>query len=349
MSDAMALFTTDVPRITAGQAQDFTRSRYGLDGDILPLPGERDANFQLVTAERGCYMLKFINPAEPAEVRDFQTQLLLHLAQQDPTLPIPRVAPDCQGDVSPVLHTASHPFHARLISWSDGLPLYRIEKNTRLATNLGTTLARLDLALRSFAHPAAERELLWDITRMHRAYDWLDNISNPRQRELVNVWLNRWEHTVAPQLSNLRTQTIHNDFNPHNVLADPAQDMRVCGIIDFGDALCAPLINELATALAYQIGDTAQPLAWILPFVAAYHAVLPLTEQEIRLLPCLIAARLILTISITQWRSGLYPENRDYICRNLNAAWLSLQYLSRLPLDEFINQLLLACHKEPAS
>nr|WED68922.1 phosphotransferase [Pectobacterium colocasium] len=32
---------------------------------------------------------------------------------------------------------------------------------------------------------------------------------------------------------------------------------RVTGIIDFGDAVFAPLICEVATALAYQVGDGA--------------------------------------------------------------------------------------------
>ncbi|PXW44677.1 phosphotransferase [Dickeya zeae] len=344
MSDPLVLFTTDVPSLSAVQAQQIARQQYGLDGSMTPLPGERDANFHLVTATHGQYMLKVINSAEPAPIRDVQTEILLHLARVDTTLPVPRIIRNRWGNPSPALMIDGQMHYIRLITWSFGQPLHRVSRSSTLSARLGDTLAQLDLALRDFSHPAASRDLLWDIAHLERIHDWLRYVENAQQRQLILQWLTHWETAVAPIQSSLRHQLIHNDLNPYNVLVDTRAALpRIDSIIDFGDALYAPLINELATALAYQVGDESEPLVWILPFVTAYHARLPLTEQEISLLPCLIAARLTLTLSITQWRSELYPENRDYIRRNLETAWRSLQHLSRQPEQRLADQLLHAC------
>ena len=63
--------------------------------------------------------------------------------------------------------------------------------------------------------------------------------------------LEGFERHAVPLLRGLRRQVIHNDFNPHNVLADAVDDTRIAGVIDFGDMVHAPLVQDLATACAY--------------------------------------------------------------------------------------------------
>ncbi|WJV63952.1 phosphotransferase [Pectobacteriaceae bacterium CE70] len=345
MSDPHVLFTTDVPLVSLAQAHHASRERYGVEGDITPLPGERDANFYLCTEKQHGYMLKFINPAEEPAVSDFQSALLLHIEQQHTDLPVPRVLADQHGNRAPVVDLAGQTLQTRLFSWLSGTPLHQVTPNPQLAHHLGQTLAQLDIALHSFTHPAAERTLLWDITHMERVAGWLDYVEDPEQQILIKRGLSQWENSVAPVIHKLRRQVIHNDLNPYNVFTTPQADWQITGIIDFGDALYAPLINELATALAYQISESDDPLLWITPFVSAYHTHLPLTEQEVCLLPRLIVARLTLILSITQWRSALYPENREYLRRNLHRAWRSLQNLSRFPLTQYEDRLLTTCRK----
>ena len=112
------------------------------------------------------------------------------------------------------------------------------------------------------------------------------------------------------------------------------------------------MINELATALAYQLGQGDDLFAAVLPFVQAYHARLPLTDREFALLPTLIACRLALTILIPQRRAVLYPQNRDYLLRNLPAAWRSLAQLMPIPFTQISDLFRRACqsgrhHQEP--
>ena len=145
----------------------------------------------------------------------------------------------------------------------------------------------------------------------------MDALEDPIQHDrVVRAFSTAFERRVAPRLSGLRRQVIHNDFNPHNVLVSHEDHACVTGILDFGDMVHTPLIVDLATACAYQVSPAARPLQSVGEFAAAYNAVIPLDPAEMAVLLDLIMARLITTIVITNWRARRYPANRTYILRN---------------------------------
>ncbi|QTF08464.1 phosphotransferase [Brenneria izadpanahii] len=328
------LMTQSVPQVSCQQAADIALRLYGLRGDVELLQGERDLNFCLsVTPERR-YMLKVINAAEPTEVSHFQTNMLLHIAQYAPDLLVPRVVITQNQLAEPVVKIGGVSLRVRLVSYLEGIPQYKAPQSVELMQALGENLARLDLALQNFSHPAAHRPLLWDISRAEQVRPYLDFVDDRQQYQQVTRILDRYDQFVAPRLKLLRQQTIHNDLNPHNALVNLNNPTQVTGIIDFGDALHAPLIAELATALAYQVSDSENPFEFVTPFLAAYHQQLPLTEEEIALLPDLIAVRMTLGIIIPQWRSALYPENRDYLLRNLPQCWRGLSRMANYSYEQ---------------
>jgi Ser/Thr protein kinase RdoA (MazF antagonist) len=94
----------------------------------------------------------------------------------------------------------------------------------------------------------------------NRALSLLSWINGVDQREQVALELRRFTQHVMPILRSLRAQTIHNDLNPHNILAVGANTDQIAGVIDFGDMLRTPLIQELATAAAYQPAVGTHPM-----------------------------------------------------------------------------------------
>ena len=138
----------------------------------------------------------------------------------------------------------------------------------------------------------------------------------------------RLQERVLPRFGNLRWQVIYNDLNPSNVLVDPDDPDRVVGIIDFGDMVRAPLIVDVAVAATYQLRHTPDPFEAATQFIAAYHSVTPLEETETDLLFDLVATRLAMSVIINTWRATLYPENRDYIMRNVRPNWNVLKQLN---------------------
>ena len=323
------------PELDPDWVRAFALHHYGIEGEMRPLTGERDRNYRLESARSGeRFMLKISHPSETPLVADFQTQALLHIARADPGLPVQRIVPTCDGQPSLLCDPGDGlPRVARLFSYLPGLPLPEAPRTSAQQLNLARTLARLDLALHGFDHPAGALALPWDIQRADSVRGLLAHIADPARRALAERSLDRFERDAKPVLAGLRTQPIHNDFNIYNVLVDPGDTDRIAGILDFGDMVRAPLIDDLAVAAAYQLDPAGDALAGIVPFVAAYHAVLPLTREEVEVLFTLITARLVMVVAISGWRAARHPDNAAYLLRNNPLSWARLQACDRIGND----------------
>lgn len=319
------------PTITDAEAVGLARELFGLDVEsVRRLPGERDRNFQMRAASGRRFVLKVLHPGEDPAVTDFQTRALLHVEASDPSLPVPRVVRPVGDGPGPLAERAGDsPYRVRCVTFVEGRRLVP-SANIAMWRSLGGFLARLDMALTDFRHPAEDHELLWDLKRAERAHGLIDAIAEPDERRLVDAVLGRFERDVKPGFGALRAQVIHNDLNPHNVLVADGERHRITGVIDFGDAIRAPLAQELATASTYQMSPVAHPLEAAAHIAAAFHRVHPLQEDEVAMLPDLIATRLALYLAITSWRATLHPENADYILRNQLPIRANLHRLARL-------------------
>ncbi|MFS2167410.1 phosphotransferase [Variovorax sp. Varisp62] len=323
------------PELDPDWVRTFALHHYGIEGEMRPLTGERDRNYRLESARSGeRFMLKISHPSETPLVADFQTQALLHIARADPELPVQRIVPTCDGQPSLLCDPGDGlPRVARLFSYLPGLPLPDAPRTSAQQLNLARTLARLDLALSGFDHPAGALALPWDIQRADSVRGLLAHIADPARRALAERSLDRFQRDAKPVLGGLRTQPIHNDFNIYNVLVDPGDTDRIAGILDFGDMVRAPLIDDLAVAAAYQLDPAGDALAGIVPFIAAYHAVLPLTREEVDVLFTLITARLVMVVAISGWRAARHPDNAAYLLRNNLLSWARLQACDRIGND----------------
>jgi Ser/Thr protein kinase RdoA (MazF antagonist) len=205
------------------------------------------------------------------------------------------------------------------------------------------------MALRGFFHPAAGHELLWDITHSAKLLDLAGHIENAEDRALALHFINNFEVHASPKLKHLRAQVIHNDFNFHNIIVDSTDSHIIRNILDFGDIVHAPLINDLAVAASYQLGKGMNILAPALDLIAAYHRVCPLEDAEQTILFDLIAARLAVTALITNWRASLYPENSAYILRNAPSAWNALRACKQISRESAQAQIRGICTQEVIS
>ncbi len=328
----------------------FLGAEFGLQGRLEKLAAERDENFHVSVPDGREFLLKITNAAERPEVTRFHTAVFRHLAATDPGLPAPHLVAARSGAMElPFRVPGMPPRIARLLTYLPGLPLYRAPRSAAQRRHLGQLLARLDGALAGCACTLGAYDLPWDLQHASRRRPLLAAIDDPGARALADATMDAFERHAAPVLPTLRRQVIHNDAQPYNVLVDPRDPDRVCGVIDFGDMVEAPLINELAVACAYHVADAPAPLDFAADIVAGYHAVLPIEPAELDVLYPMIATRLLLTVSITNWRAARQPENATYILRNAPAAWRALERFARLPRVDARRQLAEACQTEPFS
>jgi hydroxylysine kinase len=332
------LLSLPPPRVAVDALSRLAKVHWGIRGTLTPLTSERDQNHRLDTATQS-FTLKLANPAEPPELTDFQTLALLHVARTAPDLPTPRILPAKDGRT--IIPTPDGAL--RLLSWCPGTPLAHLPRSPELASAIGTALARLDAALALFDHPAADHVLLWDIRNTPRLAPLLPALPDDL-RPLATAFVARFETTIAPALNRLPRQVIHGDFNPHNLLASPDRPDQLTGILDFGDMVLSHRICDLAVAGSYLI-DTTDPLVLLAPLIAACHAEAPLTADEIALLPDLLTARLITTLTISAWRAARYPGNAAYILRNAPTSRRGLAALAALAPAHLADQLHHACER----
>lgn len=147
--------------------------------------------------------------------------------------------------------------------------------------------------------------------------DLMAHVSDPELQAMVNTCLDDFEERAAPQLPELRSQVIHNDLNPGNILITDTEPATVAGVIDFGDMLRAPLIIDVAIAAAYLRSTDDDTLAATQALIAGFDSIVPLEDRECQLLFDLIRMRLATTITILYWRKSARSEEDAYLKKAL--------------------------------
>ena len=341
----MTQLSTTAPDLAPAAVEALVHRLYGIEGRTRPLAGERDQNCLVETPDGRRYVFKISNPSEPASVVDFQIAALEHIARASPEQPVPRVVRTLQGHTHDTITLAGGvQTRVRLLSYLDGIQIRETERTAAQRRAMGAGLAGLNRALHGFAHPGAAHDLLWNVATAHRLTEQLGSLVDGQRRALAQAFMERFTTHVLPRLPSLRSQVIHNDYHLYNVLVAPDDPARIVGIIDFGDMVHAPLVGEVATAAAFHMAGCPDPFEGPAQFVAAYHAVLPLTGAEQEVVADLLATRHLITALISEWRAARYPENRAYIMRHNPAAWEGLSQMADLSRDTARDRLLAGVH-----
>ena len=306
------------PVVTIDDASKVAADLYGWKAEAIALTGERDKNYLLHTQEAGDVVLKFINHAEEAAETDLQIQVLLWLAQQNCAVVVPKALRSRTGDLVCDYTVGEQVYKVRAYTYLNGVSVAQAQMGAALQQSFGAQAAQLVRALEGFDHPALSRVLLWDVMHLNQLRAWAEEVlPQDEMGQFVFAYLDQFEQTILPVLQALPQQVIHGDISKSNTVASSADASSIHGVLDFGDLCKAPRVVELAVAASYALdaetGDLQAALAGI---VAAYAAVLPLSEAESALIPDLIVARLVQRIVISEWRASHFPNNRDYILRS---------------------------------
>ncbi len=308
---AETVLEAKAPAFSIEEAQAFALQVFDLQATAQPLVSERDQNFRLRAKDGSEWVLKIANSAENAELLDMQTKSLLHIAEVDPGLAVPRLKATSDGALSQYINGADgRRSIVRLLSYVPGQLLDDATLHPALVRDVGAMAARLARALRGFFHPSARHELLWDLTQSPGLLSRTHHIEDPQSRRNVEEVLEHFESAVLPQLRKQRAQVIHNDVSSMNTLVD---GNRVTGVIDFGDLIHAPLVCDLAVPVCELLVGHPDPIAVAAEITAGYHAVTALEDEELRLIFDLTATRCAMYVAVANWRVCDHPENTTYI------------------------------------
>ena len=292
------------PALSPENAAALVRELYDIPATAAPLPGERDQNFLIQAESSERFVLKIANALEDRSILEAQNQAMRHVAQHVSVCP--RVVPTTTGDsIAEIRSPAGAKHWARLVTHLPGVPLAMQRRHSaELLQDLGRCVGQLDRALSGFDHPAAHRDLHWDLANgLQVVNGYKSLITDVELRELVDRFVLDFEGHVAPVLQRLRRSVIHNDANDYNVIVGGGaslytRNQKVVGLIDFGDLVYSYTVGDLAIAIAYAILDKPDPLAAAAEVTRGYHAENPLTEDEIAALVGLVCMRLCASVCL---------------------------------------------------
>lgn len=307
------------PRLGEPDVEGVLRAAWGISGRVHELASERDQNWLVYLSGEPRYVVKIANSLEHPGLVDFQQQMMARGAEAG--VPCPRVVP-AAGDRGLI---ESHGHRIWMITFLSGTTLAHAPPADRsLLRELGRTLGALAQACVGFDHPAAHRAMQWDPRRSGSTMrEYRHDIHQPQRRAVVDAILCTYEHRVLPQLNQLPHAVIHNDANDHNVLT---QGDEICGLIDFGDAVYSPIVNEVAVAATYAMLDRECPWKVSDAIVNGFTERWPLSDPELALLPDLIRTRLATSVSIAAHQSARDPDNA-YLSVSQDPAWRLLDRL----------------------
>jgi 4-aminobutyrate aminotransferase-like enzyme/Ser/Thr protein kinase RdoA (MazF antagonist) len=324
----LSVLETQPPRFTADEVARIANQVFGVQGTATDLGSERDATF-LIDDGRGGAIVKISNPGEDGAVLDLEAAAIEHVRRIDPELPVAR----------PLAGRATFEgHHVRLFERLRGRTGGPTLSDDAVRT-YAETHARLNLALRSFFHPAAGRDLLWNLAHTPRLRPLLDAIDDRERRAVAERVLDTFEARVAPRWPHLRAHVVHADFTLGNVLLD--ENDRIAAIVDFGDCAWSAQVADFAVALAsllrgrqnddvFRVGRLA---------VDGYASRIPFEPDELAVLGHLVAARLAMIVAISAWRVRRYPENAEYIQAEDDESWALLEHFDGLGPETVAHEL----------
>ncbi len=316
-TDPFAVIEVEPPQLDDDEVRSLVQEHYGLEVQLKALLGERDQNFRLQCDDGRQFVLKIASAAEDPLATDFQIQALLYLesylGNDDCPINVPRILRTIDGRTQLLVTSGGKQHVVRIVTYVAGVPLGNKPASPILCRGLGSYLARLGRALHGFDHPGSNHSLLWDMQQALELRRFLPYVADQTLRQGIAQTLDDFEAYALPQFGDIRSQVIHSDLNPDNVLIDADDCSSVAGVIDFGDMVKAPLIVDVAIGASYLHTTEGNPLSRIADFLAGYHAVTLLAVPEIDLLLDLIKTRLAASISILSWRAAQRGADDPYL------------------------------------
>ncbi len=308
-------------KITTEQASKIVREHYNISAEASKLDGYVDENFLLKTESGNHFLLK-ISSEENSEQLDFQVQVLKHLSTKNLAISLSEVVSNKEGKPLTKLQNNKT---ARVLSWLPGRLWATVNPKTEsLRNSLGEAAGSLTKALQDFEHPAAHRNLDWDLANSAWTSKHINRFTG-KQKDILHYFQNRLEE-IQKVYEILPKSIVHNDLNDYNILVPLSTEAfakagKVTGLIDFGDSIFTQTINDLAIVLAYAIMDLPDPLSAALEVVKRYNTHYKFSEEELECLYTLVGMRLVITITSASLKREEKEEVHPYYFISEKPAW----------------------------
>ncbi len=333
-------FRFNPPTISLDDVESAARHLYGLSGRMTQLSGERDQNVRIETSD-GDFVLKIAGQGEDPLVVDLQVSVLKHLEASVPELPVPRVIDQVDGKAVGVIVDRSGSTHQmRLVTYLPGVTFDAARNVPASALQaIGRVQARMCRALSGFDHAGADHFMPWDISNGLIQSDQLWRHAQADVIAVVGDQRGYLTDVVSARFDGLRRQVIHNDAHRGNLLRANESSHGLTGVIDFGDMVKAPLVDDLAVSASSFVRASDDPITSVESLATGFNSVFPLQDEEVDALFDLILARLVLGLLLFDFMIAKESGHTTNIMRERPEALAGLARWLTLDPDQLTHRL----------
>lgn len=325
------------PDVDGALSESLAREHWGLDGHAHELGSQQDRNWRIDPSHGDGLLLKVHHPSTTDDEISLQNTVTAHLASAG--IRSPRLIPTSSGALTvPIVDGAGDSVTVRAMELVNGAPLSDGAPITgAVAEELGRLAGVTVRALAPIQHPAADRDIQWELRRALPVVEALAP-SLPEERRAVCLDAAR---TAATQLEAIRAslplQVIHSDINADNVMRDTAGELW---LIDLGDVVMSYRVAEIAVLAADVMARTGS-LAIVGRAVRGFAAEADLTDDEIDAIWPLIVLRGAV-LAVSGWSQIQIDPTNDYARERMDHEWTVLLNAAAVPHEKATSGIRLA-------
>ena len=307
-----------------------------------------DQNFLVLDRQNNSHLIKVHAADEKPWVLDLQTDVLKFLNQKALPFKIPNVI-DIDGETRTVIEDSKGSYWLRQLSFLPGdLLKDQAPISSETLSEAGQMVGTLDNALTDYDHPAAMRsDMDWDLRRAPYIRQFANLIQESDLRRWAEYFFLYYEVQIEKKLLNLPTQITHHDGHRMSIITEEGEDApKISGMIDFGDVLRAPRICNLSVTVSDLIVGQSDKISAALEIIRGYHAVNPITADEIDLTYYLTGLRLAIYASHSARSKHEDPDN-NHAQSKLTDVRETLRDLISINPVNWTNTIRRACGFDP--
>ena len=323
----MSVFNSVPPKISKIELIKWLKVNYSIFYNkkisVKELKSERDKNFLLKLKNKPSYIIKISNPAESISLLKLQDFVLKNLIKRNSVSNF--IPKKIHSSIKVYQDQLNRDCCVRVLSFIEGKMYAVVNHNKNLEYSLGALLGNLSKELQNLNHPNAFRKFVWDPSNI----SWIQkeiNLFKGNKKKIINTNLYEYNYFIKKNLKKLRFSLTHGDANNYNLVV---KNDLVSGLLDYGDMIYAPTINDLAVSLAYVLMKKEDLYSSLKNVVISYHKIFTITFDEIFSLMTLVKARLTITVVMAEKQRKKFPDNK-YLSISENDAWDLLYKLDRI-------------------
>lgn len=326
---------TELPSPTLPEAEvvALVEKHFGVLTTASSLGSQQDQNFILRRQDSGDVLgvLKLSNPAFSEQEIHMQDEAAAHLANKI-DIRIPSIVEGETGAMSALFETSQGTIHGRVIKFIPGNSLMGSGYfSPHAIARMGEIAGMVSTGLADFTHSASGRVLQWNLLYAEKVIEQLLSYEPDAEvTRLVRQALDLTSPILGSVGPKLPQQLGHFDITDDNVMC-PEDSTVPDAVLDFGDVAHSWAVGEIATTVSSMLHhDGVEPFS-VLPAIAAFHALRPLSDDEIEALwPLVIQRGAVLVLSGRQ--QSRIDEDNDYATNALDREMrILLQALSVPP------------------